>query len=376
MWRMRGDGDSRARLRASAARGARNLLLAAILLLALASAASAKPRFRPASGTTWQWQLTTPVDTKVPAEVYDIDGYDNSASVVARLHRLGRHVICYLDVGAYEVYRSDAETFPPGVLGKPLDGWPGERWLDVRQLATLLPIMRARIEVCASKGFDAVELDDVDGYANDSGFPLTSADQAAYNKALAREVHRRGMSVALKNDLDQIPQLLGSFDFAINEECATYKECGGLAAFTRRGSAVFHVEYGLPTTSFCGQTALLGLSSLRKRLNLGSYRVQCPPVAGAAIERATASGSRITAVVTCGLATTCTQQLQLRGGGTILARKAVSAAAGARATVTFAFPARLRAAVRARSGAVVVVACRALGRGCVPTGRADVVPGA
>jgi hypothetical protein len=349
------------------------LLLAAVLLLACTSSArSAQARFLPASGTTWQWQLTTPVDLSVPAEVYDVDGFDNSAAVVAKLHRLGRRVICYFDAGAYENYRPDAGRFPEAVLGKPLDGWEGERWLDVRQLDVLVPIMRDRIEMCAQKGFDAVELDDVDGYSNDTGFPLSAADQSAYNRALAREVHSRGMSVALKNDVEQIPALVGSFDFAIDEECAAYHECGALQAFVRRGSAVFHVEYGLVRSRFCATTAALGLSSLRKRLELGRYREQCAPAPGARVLTAVAKGGVVAVTASCPLARACATRIELRAGGVVMKRVTARIPPGARTQVALALSARLAPAVRARSGAVVVVACRALGRGCAVTGRADV----
>jgi hypothetical protein len=352
------------------------LLLAAVLALACAGPASAaEPRFLPASGTTWQWQLTTPVDLSVPAEVYDIDGFDNSAAVVARLHRVGRRAICYLDVGAYEDYRPDAKRFPAAVLGKADIPWQGERWLDVRRLDVLVPIMSDRIAMCARKGFDAVELDEVDGYSNDTGFPLTAADQLAYNRALAREVHLRGMSVALKNDVEQIPQLLGSFDFSIDEQCATYDECRTLLAFVRRDSAVFHVEYELPRSRFCRKTAVLGLFSMRKRLELGRYRELCAPAPGARVLSATAAGGDVVAVVTCPLARPCATRIELRAGGIVVARHTRRVAPGSQAEVAMPLPVRLAPAVRARSGAVVVVACRAIGRGCAVTGRATVAPG-
>ena len=41
----------------------------------------------------------------------------------------------------------------------------------------------------------------VDGYANDTGFPLTGADQLRFNVMLANEAHRRSLSALLKNDL-------------------------------------------------------------------------------------------------------------------------------------------------------------------------------
>jgi hypothetical protein len=357
-------------------RGRGRLLLAAVLALVgfPAAAAAAETRWVPASGTTWQWQLTTPVDLSVPAEVYNIDGFDNSAAVVARLHRLGRRVICYIDVGAHEDYRSDANRFPASVIGKLDLPWEGSRWLDIRRLDILLPIMRERIAMCARKGFDAVELDEVDGWSNDTGFPLTAADQLAYNRALAREVHRHGMSVALKNDVEQIPQLLASFDFSIDEQCATYDECPTLLPFVRRDRAVFHVEYERPRSRFCKATAALGLSSMRKRLELGRYRELCAPAPGARVRSAAVRSGSVATVVSCPLPAGCPTRIELRAGGLVVARRALRMASGARADVTFALPARLLPAVRARSGAVVVVACRAIGRGCAVTGRAAVAP--
>ena len=181
------------------------------------------------------------------------------------------------------------------------------------------------------------------------------------------------MSVALKNDVEQIPQLLGSFDFSIDEQCATYHECRTLLPFIRRDRAVFHVEYELPRARFCTTTAPLGLSSMRKRLELGRYRELCPPAPGARMVTARAAGTTVVAVASCRRTAPCATRLELRAGGVVLGRHTARIAPGELASATFALPARLLPAVRARSGAVVVVACRAVGRGCAVTGRAPVV---
>jgi hypothetical protein len=111
------------------------------------------------------------------------------------------------------------------VLGRS-NGWPGEKWLDIRKVGILGPIMKARLDMCDAKGFDAVEFDNVDGYQNHTGFKLTGADQLKYDVFLANQAHRRGMSAVLKNDLGQIAKLLPYFDFALNEQCHQYHECG------------------------------------------------------------------------------------------------------------------------------------------------------
>lgn len=243
---------------------------------------STRPAFTPRSAIwhpkprlTWQWQLTEPVDTSVNAQVYDIDGTENSAAVVAALHAAGRKVICYVNVGADENFRPDASAFPASVIGQP-NGWPGERWLDVRQLAVLRPIMAARFKTCADKGFDGIEADNVDGYENDTGFPLTGDEQLAYNRMIAGLAHADGLAIGLKNDVDQVPQLVSYFDFAIDEQCAEYEECDTLTPFIAEGKAVFHVEYSVPLNQFCAQTTALGFSSMRKNTSLDAARWPCP----------------------------------------------------------------------------------------------------
>ncbi len=135
--------------------------------------------------------------------------------------------------------------------------------------------MAERLDMCRDKGFDAVEPDNMDGYRNRTGFPLTAADQLRYNRLIARLAHERGMAVGLKNDLDQIPDLVGDFDFAVNEQCAQYGECGRLTPFVEAGKAVFHAEYELPTGRFCADSRRLKLSSLLKRYALDAWRRTC-----------------------------------------------------------------------------------------------------
>jgi hypothetical protein len=231
-------------------------------------------RWRPEAGLRWQWQLSVPVDQSVDAAVYDIDLFENDASVVASLHAAGRKVICYVEVGSFEDFRPDQGAFPNSLLGK-ANGWPGERWIDVRQIEVLRPIMAARFDLCAQRGFDGVEPDLMDGFSSDTGFPLTDTDQLRYNLMIADLGHQRGLAVGLKNDLTQIPQLVPHFEFAVNEQCAEYEECPLLVPFIAAGKPVFHAEYDVPTSAFCEQTTALGFSSIRKHLDLGAWRETC-----------------------------------------------------------------------------------------------------
>ena len=230
----------------------------------------------PAPNSSWQWQLTgLPVDQSVDVAVYDIDLFDNDASVIAALHARGRRVICYMNAGAWENFRPDSAQFPDALKGKELDGWPGERWLDIRNLAALGPLIAARLDLCKAKGFDAVEPDNVDGYSNDSGFPLTAQDQLTYNTFLANAAHARGLSVGLKNDLDQVTALQPLFDWALNEQCFQYAECDMLTPFATAGKAVFQAEYKGPTSAFCPQAKAMHFSAMLKHLLLDAFREAC-----------------------------------------------------------------------------------------------------
>ena len=248
-------------------------------ILAVALLGSADPAtagiWKPRPGTSWQIQLQGRVSTAVPARVYDIDGADSPASLVRTLHRKRRKVICYFSAGTYENYREDRDRIPESARGKTLAEWPDERWLDIRDVDALRPVIESRLDDCRRKGFDGVDFDNVDAYTHDTGFPLTADDQLRYNRFLAAEAHERGLSAGLKNDLEQIPALVRHFDFAINEQCFEYRECGRLRPFIRAGKAVFSIEYRRRPSQFCPTTRRLRLSAIYKRLDLRSFRAAC-----------------------------------------------------------------------------------------------------
>jgi hypothetical protein len=225
--------------------------------------------------TSWQWQLSGTVNQSYDVDMYDIDMFDNDAGVVSSLHGKGSRVICYISAGSWESWRPDASDFPPSVLGNPLEGWSGERWLDIRQIETIGPIMTARMDLCRQKGFDGIEPDNIDGYLNDTGFPLTYQDQLNYNIFLANEAHERGLSIGLKNDMDQIQDLLAYYDWALNEQCFEFLECNKLLPFINAGKAVFEVEYNLPTSSFCPVANKLNFNSMKKHIDLDAWREPC-----------------------------------------------------------------------------------------------------
>jgi hypothetical protein len=235
--------------------------------------------WRPALNTRWQWQLTTPIDQSVDAIMYDVDLFDTPASVVDALHAQGRKVVCYISVGSWENWRPDANQFPPQVIGADYAGWPGEKWLDIRRLDLLAPILRARFDQCRAKGFDALEPDNIDGYTNHTGFPLTAQDQLNYNVWLANEAHARGLSIGLKNDADQAAELLPYFDWALTEDCFDQGWCDQVTPFIASGKAVFAAEYtdtGLTLDQFCPQVSVLNFNAILKHRELDAWREACP----------------------------------------------------------------------------------------------------
>lgn len=237
------------------------------------------PWWQPALNTSWQWQLSGSLDLSVDAAMYDVDLFDTDASVVAALHAQGRKVVCYMSVGSLENWRPDADQFPPEVIGKDYAEWPGEKWLDIRRIDLLGPIMRRRLDMCQAKGFDAVEADLVENYDEDTGFPLTYQNQLTYNKWLANEAHARGLSIGLKNDPNQVADLLPYFDWALTEDCFYQDWCNQVTPFVAAGKAVFAAEYtdtGMTTAQFCPQANALNFNAILKHRDLDdAWRQTC-----------------------------------------------------------------------------------------------------
>jgi endo-alpha-1,4-polygalactosaminidase (GH114 family) len=224
---------------------------------------------------SWQVQYTGAIDTTLPVDIYNLDLFDTSPDTITELHARGVKVMCYFSAGTYENWRPDAAQFPASLIGNPLADWPDEQWLDIRNLQLLAPIMLERIALAAQKGCDGIDADHVDGYAHETGFPLTPDDQLTYNIFLANAAHQNGLGIGLKNDLDQIPMLVSYFDWALNEECFTYNKCHLLQPFTNAGKPVFVIEYNLPPEEFCPQSIDLNINAIQKNVELGALRLPC-----------------------------------------------------------------------------------------------------
>jgi endo-alpha-1,4-polygalactosaminidase (GH114 family) len=233
--------------------------------------------------------------------MFDLDLFDTSAATVAAIHAKGAKAVCYLETGAWESYRPDASSFPAAVLGRAMSGYPDERYVDIRQIATLQPILAARLDLCKQKGFDGVEPDIDDSVpdvgAAGIGFPATYADQIAFNTMVANQAHARGLAIALKNGTfgsapdTFVKDMQPLVDFAVNEECwASGPVCSSLEVFVTNGKPVFHTEYlkdypGASATdtapaldAYCSRTTALRFSSILKDASatLSAWRAACP----------------------------------------------------------------------------------------------------
>ena len=254
----------------------RGFAVTAMIALGLVTSGSAVASpgwWHPSQHLSFYWQLQGKLDMTESAGVYDVDGFETGAGEVAALHALGKHVVCYVDVGTAEKFRPDYGEFPKSVLGHS-NGWPGEKWLDIRQAATVDPIMAARFQMCAEKGFDAVEPDNIEAFSNKSGFPITAAQQLTYNEWVAEAAHSLGMAVLQKNDGEQASELQPFFDGELTEQCNQYSECADYTPYLKAGKPVLNAEYKLKDTKFCSADEALGISGARFNLALNGKRFE------------------------------------------------------------------------------------------------------
>ncbi len=255
------------------------------------------------SGTSPVRAVDGAVSPATNPKVYDIDGFDNTGTadgdetrslqssnspIVAELHALGDHVICYIDVGTAENWRPDYPEFK-GLTLNAVSGWPGEYWISLApdHLGAVEKIMTKRFEMCRANHFDAVEPDNID--SSENGTANSKAQQIAYDEWVAGEVHHLGMSVAQKNFEDESTTLASYFDFVIEEQCYQYADCLDLAPYYRAHRTVLEVEYqgdGSSETWFAKACTTgvnrqpsaekLGLDLVYLSSNLdGSLRVPC-----------------------------------------------------------------------------------------------------
>jgi Glycoside-hydrolase family GH114 len=175
---------------------------------------------------------------------------------------VGTYSICY--VNAYQTQDDEPSVNRPDERSNwPRDlvlfglgddpNWGGEYLIDISTNAkrtAALNHVKPMIDTCASKGFKAVEFDNLDSWTryDDTALagqvPFGQTEAVAFAKLLTDYAHSKGLAVGQKNT----PQLgrsisLGvvGFDFAIAEECGFYRECPSYTAVF--GNNVIAIEY-------------------------------------------------------------------------------------------------------------------------------------
>ena len=197
-----------------------------------------------ATGKTFEWRLDSLANNyTTTADVIDIDAFSATPELIANLKAQGKTVIAYLSVGSVENYRPDANDFPQSIIGNEYDGYPDEKWLDIRKIELLAPVMEARFNMIKSKGFDGIEPDNMNGYQNNTGFDISEEDAIAYSRWLIEESHSRGLSIGQKNSEELIPNLYDEFDWILTEDAFVDDFYEELTPFISAGKAVFLVEY-------------------------------------------------------------------------------------------------------------------------------------
>lgn len=227
------------------------------------------------TGVTWDWQLQPPLELSALVDVLVLDPDEVSRADLAALTAREVTTVCYVSVGTWEDWRSDAGDFPQAALGNAYDGWPGERFLDIRAPA-LLPLMAARFRRCAEMDFDAVEPDNIDLHINATGFDIDADSVVAYFAALSGMAGDLGLLIAQKNAGDLTARLAPLADFAMAENCLTDGWCDQLSAYPDTGRAILAAEYTRRSAAACAAALEHGLSLIFKRRALTRWRQICP----------------------------------------------------------------------------------------------------
>jgi len=238
--------------------------------------------WQPSPASRWQVQYEGTLALHIKADVYALDLFDTPSAIIATLRKRGKRIVCYLNAGAWEKWRPDAKSFPLAVLGNHMTGWPDERWLDIRRMDLLQPIIAARLDLCRRRGFDGVIFDNVNSYTNPTGFPLTPADQLRYSAWLGNAARATGLAAGMNNNSEQARELEPYFDWAQAESCFDQGWCRNFKPFTDAKKAVLAIEY-VPSrfdlNRLCKSAGALQITVMVKRRNLDAFRQDCSGLA-------------------------------------------------------------------------------------------------
>jgi uncharacterized protein (TIGR01370 family) len=240
-------------------------------------------------GDSFEWRLDN-IDSSaiLDAKVVDVDAFSTSKRTVTSLHIDGKVVIAYLSVGTMDIQREDASDFPPEILGKPYPDFPDERFIDIRQIDKIKPIITKRLDLIKEKGFDGIEPDNIDLYAwdedgkNATGFSIEQAENEKYIDFIIDEARKRGLSVGQKNATDLSEKYVNKFDWVLVESAFKLKFEDDVKIYPQKGKPVFAVEYTDITTEeeflrdFCPKAKELKYTAILKDRDLTGFIRRCP----------------------------------------------------------------------------------------------------
>ena len=242
--------------------------------------------YQPTPQTTFDWDLRSPIPngTTYDASIVDLDAFDTEATFIASLQSQGKKVFAYVSVGSFEDWRSDADDFPSTIIGNNYPGWDGEKFLNIKDLEVLKPIITARFDMIKAKGFDGIEPDNIDlnsWTTAELGFEITDEDVITYCNWLAEEAHSRGLSIGQKNTTDLAETLVTVFDWILLEDAFVYNFQEEASVYIQHNKAVFATEYTdeidvtIFQTNVCPQAETLKYTAILKNRDLDAFVETC-----------------------------------------------------------------------------------------------------
>lgn len=215
------------------------LLLAATTLLITAEPSKAAVTLPPSrAGLDYQIGGAYPPASNVGIVIRDV-----TAAPVA-----GKYNVCY--VNAFQVQEGHDGDWQSDLLLRDANGnkvvdpdWK-ETLLDLRtadKRTRAAAKVKAWIDTCAAKGYQAVEPDNFDSFSRSKNL-LTTTHVQEYVKLLSAHAHSKNLAIAQKNTPELAAnRVANGLDFAVVEECGEWEECGDYAGpFDNR---VLDVEY-------------------------------------------------------------------------------------------------------------------------------------
>ena len=258
---------------------ARPLLAAIAVCLLGFGGPPAQAAWQPAAGSTFDLQLTQPLNLVRPVNSLALDLFTTTPEQIGELRARGITVFCYIAAGFWESWRPDADSFPELALGASLTGWPGHRWVDPDSPA-VDPILQARLDLCRERGFNGVLLAGLDQPAEAAGFAITAEQRRAFQHGLAAAAHDRGLVAGAIGGFAEPSELVDGFDFLVADGCLAWVGCAdALEPWRTAGKPAYLVAYTNQQGKMdrlCHEAAELGFQLIFKTQSLnGKLHRRC-----------------------------------------------------------------------------------------------------